>query len=81
MRVFSIVGASVLAIVAVILGFSFSGWALYTGGHGEPPGWGEWFGFAALNAILAAGGGILGGLSGLFLGWLIERRRPTQRST
>jgi hypothetical protein len=75
LRVYLAVGASVLASAAVLLGLPITAWAFYDGGSGRSdfPGWDKWLGFAALNAILAAGAGIVGGLSGLFIGWTVQR--------
>jgi hypothetical protein len=70
--------ASLFAITAVILGLKmFTFWALYDGGHGHPLSKApldQWGGFMAINAILAAGAGIPGGIVGAILGHLICRR-------
>ena len=78
-RVLADVGATLFAVAAVVLGDAvFTRWALYTGGHGDPPGIGEWLGFAALNAILAGVAGILGGALGMGIATMVERRSSAE---
>ncbi len=75
-KILTAVGASLFAIAAVVWGaMAFTGWALYTGGHGVPPGLAEWLGFAAINAILALGAGIPGGALGMVIGAVAKRNR------
>ncbi len=77
-RVLAGVGASMFAIAAVVYGdLAFTRWALYDGGHGRSPGTAplkDWLVFAAINAVLAIVGSIPGGVLGLAIGLLIERR-------
>jgi hypothetical protein len=83
LRVLPVVGASVLAVAAVIYGaLAFTGWALYTGGGGRRPGLSEWLMFAAINAILAAAAAIPGGSLGLVIGRAIRAKdmSPTRRN-
>jgi len=76
-RLFLGISASVLAIMAVSLAdLSFTRWALYDGGHGRSPESApldQWLVFAAINAIIAAVAGMVGGLLGLAVALFIER--------
>jgi hypothetical protein len=69
-------GAFVLAIAAVNLGLVFTGWLLVGPGHPDSA---DWTNFVITNAIIASVGGIPGGLCGLVIGLLIERRIPPQQ--
>lgn len=76
LRVLPGLGAFLLAFLAVNMAFVFTGWMLVGPDH---PNSSDWASFVVANVIIASVGGIPGGLFGLVIGLLKERRIPPQQ--
>ncbi|HEV8071979.1 MAG TPA: hypothetical protein VGP76_29965 [Planctomycetaceae bacterium] len=77
-RVASAVGASLLAIAAVIVGdLAFTRWALYN--NGRPATLDQWIGFAIVNAIIGAVAALPGGWMGFVVGRALDNALPADR--